>query len=194
MHTIVAIVILNSFFNCTHCHAQIMHQIAFTSHTYIRLTLHCSKGMCVFNSSYYSSKWIFDLVQLLSILIHLLNTNYTLNMKYYLKYELQMSSFILICKYIKVLELESATLEGFCSQLRALSLQILLSYIKCSSQTHYEYHHRCLYSHVSKNVVQPSDICVQTLASPHCSHHCSRCSSACRKISVTQLVETLTAM
>ena len=132
----VAIVILNSFFNCTHCHAQIMHQIAFTSHTYIRLTLHCSKGMCVFNSSYYSSKWIFDLVQLLSILIHLLNTNYTLNMKYYLKYELQMSSFILICKYIKVLELESATLEGFCSQLRALSLQILLSYIKCSSQSH----------------------------------------------------------
>ena len=31
-------------------------------------------------------------------------------------------------KYIKVLDLESATLEGSCNQLRALSLQILLSY------------------------------------------------------------------
>ena len=54
-----------------------------------------------------------------------------------------------------------------------------------ANHTH-EYRHRCLYSHVSKNVVQPSDICVQTLASPHCSCHCSRCSSACRKISVAQ--------
>ena len=31
-------------------------------------------------------------------------------------------------KYIKVSDLESATLEGSCSQLKALSLQILLSY------------------------------------------------------------------
>ena len=62
-----------------------------------------------------------------------------------------------------------------------------------ANHTH-EYHHRCLYSHVSKYVVQPSDICVQILASPHCSHHCSRCSSACRKISVAQLVETQTTM
>ena len=45
-----------------------------------------------------------------------------------------------------------------------------------ANHTH-EYHHRCLYSHVSKNVVQLSDICFQTQASPHCSHHCSMCYS-----------------
>ena len=47
----------------------------------------------------------------------------------------------------------------------------------------HEYHHHGLYFHVSKNVVQLSDICVRTLASPHCSHHCSRCSSEHRNIS-----------
>ena len=45
-----------------------------------------------------------------------------------------------------------------------------------ANHTH-EYRHRCLYSHVSKNVVQLSDICFQTQASPHCSHHCSMCYS-----------------
>ena len=109
-------------------------------------------------------------------------------------YALQMSSFILICKIHQSFGLRVGNSGRVLQPAESAFLadSALLSNAP-ANHTH-EYHHRCLYSHVSKNVVQPSDICVQTLASPHCSHHCSRCSSTCRKISVAQLVETLMHM
>ena len=76
-------------------------------------------------------------------------------------------------RYINILKLVSTTLEGSCSQLWALSLQILLSYQMFQPFT---------FMNISTvNLVQLSDIYLQTLAGPHCRHHCSRCSSACRK-------------
>ena len=45
----------------------------------------------------------------------------------------------------------------------------------------HEYLDCWLFFQRSDNPVQLSDIYVQTLAGPHCRHHCSRCSSACRK-------------
>ena len=54
----------------------------------------------------------------------------------------------------------------------------------------HQYHHHCLQSHIPKKGEQPSDIFVQTQVGPHCSHHCSRCYSASRKMSLGQLIET----
>ena len=84
----------------------------------------------------------------------------------------------------------STTREGSSSQPRVLSLQILLSYQMLQPITLMNIVTVCLNTHIRKNVEQPSDICVQSIANPHCSHQYSRCSSACRKISATQIVET----
>ena len=83
-------------------------------------------------------------------------------------------------RYINILKLVSTTLEGSCSQLWALSLQILLSYQM------FQHSH----SWISRPLTTSSKISESSTAlwhlppnsaSPHCSHHCSRCSSACRK-------------
>ena len=110
----------------------------------------------------------------------------------YFKYILKIhQTFILICKIHQSFKLSVYNFGRVLQPAESAFLadSALLSNAP-ANHTH-EYRHHCLYSHVSKNVVQPSDICVQTLASPHCSHHCSRCSSVCRKISVAQLAKKL---
>ena len=109
-----------------------------------------------------------------------------LHFKYILK---TYQTFLLIIKFIKVIDLVSTTLEGSSTQPRVLSLQILLSYQMLQPITLTNIVTVCLNTHIPKNVEQPSDICVQFIANPHCSHLYSRCSSACRKISAAEIVE-----